>query len=66
MHSIPLFHLQREKLEAQSKKENEFKTLAQNLHHLLSTRHISGIYNPFEEFLEVFLSSWIIEIPIFY
>eukprot|EP01036_Dinobryon_divergens_P023545 gene23545-31901_t len=44
--------IQKEKLEAQTKKENEFKSLAQNLHHLLSTQHVSGIYNPFIEFLE--------------
>lgn len=28
------------------KRENEFKDLAKNLHHLLSTRQIRGVYNP--------------------
>jgi len=48
-----IFLSQRENYEAQTKKEQEFKTLAQNLHHLLSTNHISGIYNPAFQFLEV-------------
>jgi len=43
---------ERENYEAQTKKEQEFKTLAQNLHHLISTNHISGIYNPSYQFLE--------------
>lgn len=37
---------EREAEEAQQQKENEFRNLAQNLHHLLSTKHVRGVYNP--------------------
>lgn len=43
---------ERNELEAKAKKDNEFKSLAQNLHHLVSTRHIAGVYKPSDEFLE--------------
>lgn len=37
---------QREEVEAEVKKEETFKTLAQNLHHLVSTKQIPGVYKP--------------------
>lgn len=36
----------REEIEQQEKRDQEFKTLAQNLHHLTSTRQVPGVYNP--------------------
>lgn len=35
-----------EEMESTNKKESEFKKFASNLHHLLSTKQIRGIYNP--------------------
>jgi hypothetical protein len=49
--------IQREAMEAEIKKEGEFKSYAENLHHLVSTRQIRGIYNPREELLEVRLEN---------
>lgn len=40
------FSLQREEAEREQKKEDEFTQLAQNLHHLVSTKRIPGIYKP--------------------
>lgn len=34
-------------------KEENFKRLTENLHHLVSTRHISGVYNPRVNLMEV-------------
>lgn len=39
--------------EAEVKKEKEFKHLSENLHHLVSTKHIRGVYNPHSAYLEV-------------
>lgn len=44
--------IEREAIEAQRKKEEEFKSYAKNLHHLVSTKQIRGIYNPSMEYLE--------------
>jgi len=43
----------REEQEVQEKKEKEFKMYAENLHHLVSTKHIRGVFNPPSEYLEV-------------
>lgn len=37
---------EREAEEARAKREELFRTYAQNLHHLTSTSHIRGVYNP--------------------
>jgi hypothetical protein len=39
--------------EAAIKKEKEFKYLSENLHHLVSTKQIRGVYNPHAALLEV-------------
>lgn len=39
--------------EAKEKRDKEFKSLAQNLHHLMSTQHIRGVYNPIPQYVMV-------------
>jgi hypothetical protein len=39
-------HSQREESEMEKKKEEEFNKLAENLHHLVSTTRIPGVYKP--------------------
>jgi len=38
---------------AQAEKEEAFRDLASNLHHLVSTKQIPGVYNPSQQFLEI-------------
>jgi len=42
----------REEAEGKNKQEKEFRALAENLHHLVSTQSIAGVYNPPIEYLE--------------
>jgi hypothetical protein len=44
---------QREELEAKETKEREFRALAENLHHLMSTKQIRGVFNPRAEYVNV-------------
>ncbi len=44
---------QREEEEFASKKNGEFRDYAANLHHLLSTKHIRGVFNPEPTLLQV-------------
>ena len=44
---------QDEEEKAFKEKEDNFKRLTENLHHLVSTRHISGVYNPRVNLMEV-------------
>eukprot|EP01033_Poteriospumella_lacustris_P000690 gene690-487_t len=37
--------------EAKEKRDKEFKSLAQNLHHLMSTQHIRGVFNPIPQYV---------------
>lgn len=37
---------QREEIDKEQKKDAEFKRLAENLHHLVSTKRIPGVYKP--------------------
>ncbi len=39
--------------EAKEKRDKEFKSLAQNLHHLMSTQHIRGVFNPIPQYVMV-------------
>lgn len=39
--------------EAKEKRDKEFKSLAQNLHHLMSIQHIRGVYNPIPQYVMV-------------
>lgn len=41
--------------EAKEQRDNEFKSLAQNLHHLMSTQHIRGVFNPIPQLVMVCL-----------
>lgn len=38
--------------EEEIKKEKEFKYLSENLHHLVSTKHIRGVYNPHAQLMD--------------
>lgn len=44
---------EREAEEARIKRETDFSKLAENLHHLTSTAHIRGVYNPVIDFVDV-------------
>jgi len=46
-------YLQREEAEKEQKKDEEFTRLAQNLHHLVSTKRIPGIYKPLPHYNNV-------------
>lgn len=39
--------------DAKEKRDKEFKSLAQNLHHLMSTQHIRGVFNPIPQYVMV-------------
>eukprot|EP01038_Epipyxis_sp_PR26KG_P013571 gene13571-18212_t len=41
-----------EAIEKQEQRLNDFRKLASNLHHLISTKHMSGVYNPKLQFVE--------------
>ena len=41
-----------EEEKAQIRKQEEFKELTENLHHLISTKHVPGVYNPRPNLLE--------------
>lgn len=43
---------EREQMESREKKQREFKTYAENLHHLVSTKHVPGIFRPPSQLLE--------------
>jgi hypothetical protein len=43
---LSLFSSQREEIDKEQKKDAEFKRLAENLHHLVSTKRIPGVYKP--------------------
>jgi hypothetical protein len=37
----------------ENQKQKDFKYLTQNLHHLVSTKHVRGVYNPRVQVMEV-------------
>lgn len=45
--------LLREDQESRKQADDDFRTNAQNLHHLMSTKRIRGVFNPPEEFMNV-------------
>lgn len=51
-HSLQFQH---EAEEARIKRDDKFRNLAQNLHHLMSTKHVRGVYNPQLDLMEVSL-----------
>jgi hypothetical protein len=57
---------QREAEESEKKKTEEFRNLAQNLHHLISTRHIRGVYNPVQYFVAVSLCVYFLKFTFYY
>lgn len=44
---------EREAEESRIRRETEFSKLAENLHHLTSTAHIRGVYNPVIDYVDV-------------
>lgn len=44
--------LKYEEQEYYDKKNNDFRSYAENLHHLVSTKHIRGVFNPNPEYME--------------
>jgi hypothetical protein len=52
---IKFILLKRDERESRETKDAELKLLTENLHHLISTAHIRGIFNPPPQFLKVIL-----------
>lgn len=48
---------EREAEESRIRRETEFSKLAENLHHLTSTAHIRGVYNPVIDYVDVMYHS---------
>jgi hypothetical protein len=45
--------MKRETVEKEKAKLDEFKSYAENLHHLVSTKRTRGVFNPPEDYLQV-------------
>jgi len=53
------YFLKRDELDKKRSKLTEFRILSENLHHLVSTKQIRGVFNPPEKYLEVILNDFV-------